>query len=97
MNLRWGVMPFRLDFEADPEQNIDRTFRCALVPRICSSLIVFPSISNCLQVKHVREPAATAGGLKKPSTLACESHPQTPACCLLSPVCVRAACSSAGT
>ncbi len=29
MNLRWGVMPFRLDFEADPEKNIDRTFRCA--------------------------------------------------------------------
>ena len=27
MNLRWGVMPFRLDFEADPEKNIDRTFR----------------------------------------------------------------------
>jgi len=26
MNLRWGVMPFRLDFEADPEKNIDRTF-----------------------------------------------------------------------
>ena len=23
-------MPFRLDFEADPEANVSRTFRCAL-------------------------------------------------------------------
>ena len=33
LNLRWGVMPFRLDFGADPEENVDRTFallkRCA--------------------------------------------------------------------
>ena len=28
--MRWGVMPFRLDFEADPEANVSRTFRCAL-------------------------------------------------------------------
>ena len=26
MNLRWGVMPFRLDFDADPEVNVARTF-----------------------------------------------------------------------
>ena len=26
LNLRWGVMPFRLDFDADPEENVDRTF-----------------------------------------------------------------------
>ena len=26
LNLRWGVMPFRLDFGADPEENVDRTF-----------------------------------------------------------------------
>jgi len=26
MNLRWGVMPFRLDFDADPEVNVTRTF-----------------------------------------------------------------------
>jgi pyruvate kinase len=26
LNLRWGVMPFRLDFAADPEENVDRTF-----------------------------------------------------------------------
>lgn len=26
MNMRWGVIPFRLDFEDDPEKNIDRTF-----------------------------------------------------------------------
>ena len=29
LNLRWGVMPFRLDFEDDPEANVSRTFRCA--------------------------------------------------------------------
>lgn len=28
LNMRWGVMPFRLDFEADPEANVSRTFRC---------------------------------------------------------------------
>ena len=27
LNMRWGVMPFRLDFEDDPEANISRTFR----------------------------------------------------------------------
>ncbi|KAK9817658.1 hypothetical protein WJX72_000267 [[Myrmecia] bisecta] len=27
MNLRWGVMPFRLDFSNDPEFNVDRTFK----------------------------------------------------------------------
>lgn len=27
LNLRWGVMPFRLDFEDDPEVNVRRTFR----------------------------------------------------------------------
>ncbi|KAK9806482.1 hypothetical protein WJX73_001862 [Symbiochloris irregularis] len=27
MNLRWGVMPFRLDFDADPERNVERTFQ----------------------------------------------------------------------
>lgn len=27
MNLRWGVMPFRLDFAHEPEQNIQRTFQ----------------------------------------------------------------------
>jgi pyruvate kinase len=26
LNMRWGVMPFRLDFEADPEANVSRTF-----------------------------------------------------------------------
>ena len=26
LNLRWGVMPFRLDFSADPEENVTRTF-----------------------------------------------------------------------
>ena len=27
LNMRWGVMPFRLDFDDDPEKNIERTFR----------------------------------------------------------------------
>lgn len=27
MNLRWGVMPFRLDFANNPEENVDITFR----------------------------------------------------------------------
>ena len=27
MNLRWGVMPFRLDFAANPEENIEITFQ----------------------------------------------------------------------
>lgn len=27
LNLRWGVMPFRLDFGDDPEKNIERTFK----------------------------------------------------------------------
>ena len=27
MNLRWGVMPFRLDFAANPEENVDTTFQ----------------------------------------------------------------------
>ena len=27
MNLRWGVMPFRLDFAENPEENIERTFK----------------------------------------------------------------------
>ena len=27
MNLRWGVMPFRLDFAANPEENIEITFK----------------------------------------------------------------------
>jgi pyruvate kinase len=26
LNMRWGVMPFRLDFEDDPEANVRRTF-----------------------------------------------------------------------
>jgi len=26
LNMRWGVMPFRLDFEDDPEVNVSRTF-----------------------------------------------------------------------
>lgn len=26
--MRWGVMPFRLDFEDDPEDNVSRTFEC---------------------------------------------------------------------
>ena len=26
LNLRWGVMPFRLDFSVDPEENVTRTF-----------------------------------------------------------------------
>ncbi|KAK9843289.1 hypothetical protein WJX74_009903 [Apatococcus lobatus] len=26
LNMRWGVMPFRLDFGQDPETNVDRTF-----------------------------------------------------------------------
>ncbi len=38
MNLRWGVMPFRLDFESDPEQNIDRTFRRAALFAFCTCL-----------------------------------------------------------
>lgn len=27
LNLRWGVMPFRLDFAQDPEENVKRTFQ----------------------------------------------------------------------
>lgn len=27
MNLRWGVMPFRIDFEESPEENLARTFK----------------------------------------------------------------------
>lgn len=27
MNLRWGVIPFRIDFHEDPESNVERTFR----------------------------------------------------------------------
>lgn len=27
MNLRWGVMPFRLDISLDPEENVARTFK----------------------------------------------------------------------
>ncbi len=27
LNMRWGVMPFRLDFSADPEENVSRTFK----------------------------------------------------------------------
>lgn len=27
LNLRWGVIPFRMDFARDPEQNIQRTFQ----------------------------------------------------------------------
>lgn len=27
MNLRWGVIPFRMDFSGDPEENVQRTFR----------------------------------------------------------------------
>ena len=27
MNLRWGVMPFRLDFSGNPEENVDTTFK----------------------------------------------------------------------
>ena len=26
LNMRWGVMPFRLDVDDDPEKNIERTF-----------------------------------------------------------------------
>ena len=28
MNLRWGVMPFRMSFGAQPEDNIIRAFKC---------------------------------------------------------------------
>lgn len=27
LNMRWGVMPFRLDFHDDPEDNVARTFQ----------------------------------------------------------------------
>lgn len=27
MNLRWGVIPFRMDFSGNPEENVQRTFR----------------------------------------------------------------------
>jgi pyruvate kinase len=27
LNLRWGVIPFRMDFDADPETNIRKTFQ----------------------------------------------------------------------
>lgn len=27
MNLRWGVIPFRIDFDSDPESNVERSFR----------------------------------------------------------------------
>ena len=27
LNLRWGVMPFRLDFDDEPEGNVERTFQ----------------------------------------------------------------------
>ena len=27
LNLRWGVMPFRVEFLEDPELNVERTFR----------------------------------------------------------------------
>ena len=47
MNLRWGVMPFRLDFESDPEQNIDRTFRRAAIS-VLHMLCQCPSSHLCL-------------------------------------------------
>ena len=25
--MRWGVIPFRLDFDEDPEKNVGRTFK----------------------------------------------------------------------
>lgn len=27
LNLRWGVMPFLLDFSVNPEENVQRTFK----------------------------------------------------------------------
>lgn len=30
LNMRWGVMPFRMDFGEDPEENVDRSFRLML-------------------------------------------------------------------
>lgn len=27
LNMRWGVIPFRMDFQEDPEDNVQRTFR----------------------------------------------------------------------
>jgi hypothetical protein len=42
LNLRWGVMPFRLDFGADPEENVDRTF--ALLKRFASHIFMCSSL-----------------------------------------------------
>jgi hypothetical protein len=30
LNLHWGVMPFRMDFSDDPEENVNRTFKLML-------------------------------------------------------------------
>ena len=50
MNLRWGVMPFRLDFTESPEENILRTFKarpwpspCCLRPLLLPGPVLQPS------------------------------------------------------
>lgn len=48
--MRWGVMPFRLDFEADPEANVSRTFRCALP--VAQDVLLVLSFEGFLDQPH---------------------------------------------
>jgi pyruvate kinase len=63
MNLRWGVMPFRLDFDADPEVNVARTFsllkRRGLVSQgdlvvVVSDIRTGPGTDNIVRSAQIR-------------------------------------------
>ena len=73
MNMRWGVIPFRLDFEDDPEKNIDRTFRCRPPARQ-------PPAASLTRIVPCVEPACSGPHMQPPTSLrACRCvHPQPP-------------------
>ena len=56
MNLRWGVMPFRLDFSPEPEQNIQRTFQLLQRRSLVASGDLVVVVSGCCSQAHSQIP-----------------------------------------
>jgi len=55
MNLRWGVIPFRIDFDDDPESNVERSFRLLTARKLVSpgDLVVVLSDLQTAQSREV--------------------------------------------
>ena len=63
LNLRWGVIPFRMDFDVDPERNIRKTFQLLKRRQMvnASDLVIVisdlkpddGSVVRSIQIRHV--------------------------------------------